>query len=94
MFRKKRDARIKAAHDEDYKRVVLSMAVKSCPICGKALDEPEMAKLAPFCSARCKDVDLHRWLSGQYAIPAVEQDDSDAAEETPAAPRSDRSLLH
>jgi len=28
----------------------------------------------PFCSKRCKDVDLHRWLSGAYAIPVVERD--------------------
>lgn len=70
------------------------MTAKICPICGKASDGPEMARLAPFCSPRCKDVDLHRWLSGQYAIPAVEQDDSEGAEETPAMPRTDRSLLH
>ncbi len=41
-----------------------------CPICGKPSD-PE-AK--PFCSTRCADVDLHRWLSGRYAIPVVEED--------------------
>ena len=37
---------------------------------------------APFCSARCADVDLGRWLTGQYAIPAEDDgappDDSDA----------------
>ncbi|MEO1240669.1 MAG: DNA gyrase inhibitor YacG [Pseudomonadota bacterium] len=43
-----------------------------CPICDQAGD----GKYAPFCSKRCADVDLHRWLSGNYAIPAVE-DDSD-----------------
>ena len=39
---------------------------KKCPICGRAADE----KLKPFCSKRCADVDLNRWLSGSYAIPA------------------------
>ncbi len=70
------------------------MAAKPCPICGKSLIEagPEAAAAAkhvPFCSSRCKDVDLHRWLTGRYAIPAVEQDDSEATE---AAPDGDRTL--
>ena len=29
----------------------------------------------PFCSKRCADIDLHRWLGGNYAIPAVEPPD-------------------
>lgn len=45
-----------------------------CPIC----KSPPVSAYAPFCSKRCADVDLHRWLSGAYAIPAVE-DDSDGA---------------
>lgn len=36
-----------------------------CPICGK----PSEAAYRPFCSRRCADVDLNRWLSGQYAVP-------------------------
>ena len=43
-----------------------------CPIC----DKPGVQEYEPFCSKRCADVDLHRWLSEGYAIPAVE-DDSD-----------------
>lgn len=42
----------------------------SCPICGKA----EAAEFKPFCSARCRDVDLNRWLSGSYAIPGRDGD--------------------
>ncbi|MGE3625655.1 MAG: DNA gyrase inhibitor YacG [Hyphomicrobiales bacterium] len=38
---------------------------EKCPICGKPRDE----KYRPFCSKRCADVDLSRWLSGAYAIP-------------------------
>jgi uncharacterized protein len=41
---------------------------KVCPICGK----PQVVGFRPFCSRRCADVDLHRWLSGAYAVPAVE----------------------
>ena len=49
-----------------------------CPICKARAD----AAYKPFCSKRCADVDLHRWLSGGYAIPAVESDngESDAVE--------------
>ena len=36
---------------------------------------------APFCSKRCADVDLHRWLSGGYAIPAVEDESEGATAE-------------
>jgi hypothetical protein len=31
--------------------------------------------MRPFCSKRCADVDLHRWLGGVYAIPAAEADE-------------------
>ena len=31
----------------------------------------------PFCSKRCADVDLNRWLSGVYAVPVTEEDDED-----------------
>ena len=44
---------------------------KPCAVCGK----PSVAKLHPFCSTRCREVDLNRWLGGHYAIPVVEQDD-------------------
>jgi endogenous inhibitor of DNA gyrase (YacG/DUF329 family) len=44
---------------------------KPCPICGK----PAEQKTRPFCSRRCADVDLHRWLTGAYAVPAVESDE-------------------
>jgi endogenous inhibitor of DNA gyrase (YacG/DUF329 family) len=45
----------------------------SCPICGK----PVVERLRPFCSRRCADVDLNRWLSGVYAAPVVEDEDED-----------------
>jgi endogenous inhibitor of DNA gyrase (YacG/DUF329 family) len=40
----------------------------SCPICHKDSD----ARYRPFCSRRCADIDLGRWLSGSYAIPGEE----------------------
>jgi uncharacterized protein len=48
-----------------------TVAPKPCPICGK----PAEQRFRPFCSRRCADVDLHRWLSGVYSVPVVESDD-------------------
>ncbi|MHA7871966.1 MAG: DNA gyrase inhibitor YacG [Hyphococcus sp.] len=45
-----------------------------CPICRTGA----VATYRPFCSKRCADIDLHRWLSGGYAIPAVEEDSDEA----------------
>jgi len=44
---------------------------RPCPLCGK----PSLQKYHPFCSARCADIDLSRWLGGRYAIPAEEEPD-------------------
>ena len=44
---------------------------RRCPLCGAPM-EP---RYRPFCSARCRDIDLGRWFSGAYAVPAVEGDD-------------------
>jgi endogenous inhibitor of DNA gyrase (YacG/DUF329 family) len=41
---------------------------RACPICGK----PRAERYNPFCSKRCADIDLHRWLKGSYVIPAAE----------------------
>ena len=46
---------------------------RKCPLCG----EPRDPMYRPFCSKRCADLDLHRWFSGAYAIPAVEIDEPD-----------------
>ena len=50
-----------------------SMTAKPCPICKRPVSET----YAPFCSKRCADVDLQRWFSGAYAIPASEEDDQE-----------------
>lgn len=64
-----------------------------CPICKKPVDEPERAADAPggaaprkagvshfpFCSERCKLVDLGRWLDGKYQVPVVEEDGDEGA---------------
>ncbi|MEM8579761.1 MAG: DNA gyrase inhibitor YacG [Pseudomonadota bacterium] len=43
----------------------------SCPICQKDTSE----RYRPFCSKRCADVDLGRWMTGSYAIPVEEAED-------------------
>jgi endogenous inhibitor of DNA gyrase (YacG/DUF329 family) len=47
----------------------------ACPICDKATDPA----YRPFCSRRCADLDLGRWLTGSYAVPSTRPED---AEET------------
>lgn len=56
--------------------------MSKCVICGKEQDQ----KFRPFCSKRCADIDLNRWLTGGYAIPAAEEDDPEATD----APTHDR----
>lgn len=52
----------------------MTSAAKPCPICRK----PRAAEHAPFCSARCKDRDLVRWLDDGYALPGPPAIDEDA----------------
>jgi endogenous inhibitor of DNA gyrase (YacG/DUF329 family) len=51
---------------------------RPCPICGK----PSTLEFHPFDSARCKDIDLNRWLSGVYVIPgdALEEEEKPETE--------------
>jgi endogenous inhibitor of DNA gyrase (YacG/DUF329 family) len=49
-----------------------------CPIC----DKPTSPAFRPFCSKRCADLDLGRWLTGRYVVPGEDGD----AEEAPAQP--------
>ncbi len=54
------------------------MTAPGCPICGKPPNDP----YRPFCSARCANVDLQRWLTGGYAIPAAEDDEEGSGDES------------
>ncbi len=58
------------------------MPQPKCPNCSK----PSTPEHKPFCSKRCQEVDLHRWLTGQYAIPAEEPPDSEILDEEPNPP--------
>jgi uncharacterized protein len=50
---------------------------RPCPNCGK----PAVARHRPFCSARCADLDLGRWLNGDYRIATAEPEE-DAPDDT------------
>ncbi|MCO6381114.1 MAG: DNA gyrase inhibitor YacG [Vannielia sp.] len=59
----------------------------SCPICSKEAQP----KYRPFCSARCADLDLGKWLTGAYAVPSDDPEDIEEAfrltgEEEPPKP--------
>ena len=44
---------------------------KNCPTCGQPAD----LKFRPFCSSRCAQLDLGRWLNEDYRVPVVEYDE-------------------
>ena len=53
------------------------VSAKPCPQCGK----PQAEAYKPFCSKRCADIDLARWLKGSYAIPGKSEAEDGADEE-------------
>ena len=59
----------------------------SCPICDKETDP----KYRPFCSKRCADVDLGKWLTDSYRVPAESPEDIEEAAEAIA---QSKTLLH
>ncbi|MGB0670524.1 MAG: DNA gyrase inhibitor YacG [Rhodospirillales bacterium] len=58
-------------------RPAVPLLKSACPVCSRPTDHA----YRPFCSKRCADIDLGRWLKEDYRIPAVEQDDGVDEEE-------------
>lgn len=56
--------------DSNLEKVTPLRPRRKCPECGKPATRADY----PFCSPRCKDLDLNRWLTGSYVIPATEED--------------------
>jgi endogenous inhibitor of DNA gyrase (YacG/DUF329 family) len=48
----------------------------NCPICSKET----LHKYRPFCSKRCADIDLSRWMTGAYAVPSQSEEDTEELE--------------
>ena len=67
--------------------VIKLKPIRPCPICKK----PSVQAFHPFCSARCADIDLNRWLSGAYVIPARDDPTDEEADgpDLPPAPDPD-----
>ncbi len=55
------------------------MTAKTCPVCGK----PTVKDYRPFCSKRCADLDLGRWLNEDYRVPVAETEDEAWTDITP-----------
>ena len=53
-----------------------------CPIC----DKPAEYRWRPFCSKRCADVDLGRWMNESYALPSEEEEEWAEEKSAPAPP--------
>jgi endogenous inhibitor of DNA gyrase (YacG/DUF329 family) len=51
---------------------------RPCPICSK----PSQPKFHPFCSNRCAQIDLNRWLGGHYAVPTEDEGQSSSDDDT------------
>ena len=56
------------------------MAVVKCPTCGDAVVWNAASPFRPFCSERCKNVDLGAWASERYAVPGEPEGDGDAGD--------------
>ncbi len=65
--------------------------IVNCPTCGAAVAWTPESKWRPFCSQRCKLIDLGAWAAERYRVPAVDLPDDDAAEDAGDArtPRDD-----
>lgn len=66
------------------------MRYVACPRCGSQVPWTPASRWRPFCSERCKMVDLGAWATEEYRVPAVEDkrrqaDDLDARDDEPAA---------
>ena len=54
--------------------------VVNCPACGKRVPWTTASVWRPFCSERCKLIDLGAWASEQYRVPVVEDKDQPETE--------------
>jgi endogenous inhibitor of DNA gyrase (YacG/DUF329 family) len=53
-----------------------------CPICGRSFD-PQASTALPFCSERCRQIDLGRWLREVYSVPVTRPPEEEPLQEEP-----------
>jgi endogenous inhibitor of DNA gyrase (YacG/DUF329 family) len=56
-------------------------ATVKCPTCGRSIEWSAQSPFRPFCSERCRVIDLGAWLSEKHVIPSTDTDAPEAAEE-------------
>jgi hypothetical protein len=56
----------------------------ACPTCGARVPWTPESRFRPFCSERCKTIDLGAWANESYRIPVVQRDDDDEPPPPPA----------
>ncbi len=76
------------AEKPDLKVISGRKKTAECPICAQPAQSPH----SPFCSRRCAQLDLGKWLTGDYAIPAFEADEDSDLEALLAAAEKDPEL--
>ncbi|MCI3207726.1 MULTISPECIES: DNA gyrase inhibitor YacG [Pandoraea] len=59
-------------------------SVVNCPTCGKKVAWEPKSKFRPFCSERCKQIDMGAWAAEKYTIPA--ESPEDPSQESPLDP--------
>ncbi|MEX0978164.1 MAG: DNA gyrase inhibitor YacG [Pirellulales bacterium] len=64
------------------------MALVRCPTCGKRFDPPASTAM-PFCSDRCRWIDLNRWLKEDISIPFRELPENGPADRSPEKDNED-----
>lgn len=63
------------------------MSFIRCPICEKQFD-PSDSRAMPFCSERCRQIDLGRWLREVYSVPIERDPDEETDADRPPTPES------
>jgi hypothetical protein len=61
------------------------MSSVRCPVCGKSF-HPDHTPAMPFCSRRCRDIDLKRWLQEEYGLPQEGEPEAEEPEPPAAGP--------
>lgn len=66
------------------------MASMRCATCGQTFD-PQLSKAMPFCSSRCRQIDLNRWLNEEISVPVDDPTDDGERRDLPERPYDDES---